>query len=61
MHPTADRTLPAVRFPRLTPLTDDVELRAYADAYEGASGYRVPEAHLRRSTVLGLLVAAQLA
>jgi hypothetical protein len=60
MHPIVDRTLPASRFPRLTPLTDDVELRAYADAYERASGYRVPDAHLRRSTVLGLLVAGRL-
>jgi hypothetical protein len=41
-------------------LREDDALRVFADEYERASGYRVPEPHLRRSEVLGVVVRGRL-
>ena len=60
MHVPAARAASARRVPHLVPLTDEASLRAYAAAYEEASGYRVPDSHLRSSTVLGLMVDGRL-
>ena len=60
MHVPVGPALRRPRRPRLTPLNDEESLRTYADAYEQASGYRVPDDHLRRSTVLGLFVGHRL-
>jgi hypothetical protein len=48
------------RLPHLRPLCGDDALRLFADAYEQASGYRVPEAYLRSSQVLGMVIRGRL-
>ncbi|WP_448638847.1 hypothetical protein [Geodermatophilus sp. URMC 63] len=41
-------------------MREDDALRVFAEEYERASGYRVPEPHLRRSEVLGMVVWGRL-
>jgi hypothetical protein len=44
----------------VTALHGEDALRVFTEEYERASGYRVPESHLRRSDVLGMVVGGRL-